>query len=438
MERETQRRLERINLAVLAVSAVCLVLALFWYAADTQPGTLHRWWAVVITAAAVLITAGFAIVRPFTLTHHRTVAASVLASVVLAAGVGVTWAMVSSDNGAEPIEGQRVGSAEAAGAYQDTHHSDGKRRIPTGVMVQQMKFGGANEVDVSGYVWQRFTADVPAAARGVIFPEAENSYSLTDAYTYKHGDGSETVGWYFQAKLRQSFDYRHYPLDRQNVWLQLWTKDNTQQTSLVPDFSSYPPWRDSKMYGISPDLVHADWRPYFSTWSYVQHAHTSTLGSNAAAYANPGVWSDLYFNIGTKRAWVGPMIDSLIRSLIVAVISFLALFLYTKADDDRRSAFGFSTWGAITFTMSTLLVIVVDQTQVRSATGGGMLTYLECFAYVMYAVILGVSVNAVLLTARREVRPVEWAGNRLPKLLYWPALLGLLLIVTLLYFSDYP
>ncbi|MEV0092457.1 hypothetical protein [Streptomyces sp. NPDC050738] len=438
MEMETRRRLERVNLVVLAVSAVCLVLAVLWYLADTKPGTLDRWWAVVITATVFLITTGIAIIRPFTLTHHRTVAASVMASVVFAAGIGLTWSMVSTDNGAEPIEGTRVGSPAAAEKYLDQHGSKRMRHIPTGVMVQQMKFGGANEIDVSGYVWQRLAADVPERVRGVIFPEAENSYGLDEAYTYQHADGSKTIGWYFQVKLRQTFDYRHYPLDRQDVWLKLWTKDNTQQTALVPDYSSYPPWMDSKKFGIDEGLVHADWMPYFSTWSYVQHDHRSTQGSNAREYVNPGVWSDLYFNIGTKRAWVGSMFDSLIRTLIVAVIAFLALFLYTKADDDRRAVFGFSTWGAITFTMSTLLVIVVDQAQVRSATGGGMLTYLECFAYVMYAVILGVSLNAVLLTARREVRPVEWADNRLPKLLYWPALLGLLLAVTLLFFSDYP
>jgi len=46
------------------------------------------------------------------------------------------------------------------------------------------------------------------------------AYRSTEAYRV-HENGAEVIGWYFSATLRQSFDYGHYPFDRQDVWLRI-------------------------------------------------------------------------------------------------------------------------------------------------------------------------------------------------------------------------
>ncbi len=94
--------------------------------------------------------------------------------------------------------------------------------IPTGVFVQSLQFNTANNVQVSGYVWQKYADNIPAdITRGFVLPEAvAEAYRSTEAYRV-HENGAEVIGWYFSATLRQSFDYGHYPFDRQDVWLRI-------------------------------------------------------------------------------------------------------------------------------------------------------------------------------------------------------------------------
>src|SRR5438132_7141893 len=47
--------------------------------------------------------------------------------------------------------------------------------IPTGVVVQTMEFKGPYTIQVGGYLWQRYTDDLPPLDRGVVFPEADTT-----------------------------------------------------------------------------------------------------------------------------------------------------------------------------------------------------------------------------------------------------------------------
>ena len=75
--------------------------------------------------------------------------------------------------------------------------------VPTGIFVQTMEFTSPRNLLVTGFTWQ----DLPVereddSARGVVFPDAVAS-SLTEAYVRERA-GVETVGWYFEVKLRQN------------------------------------------------------------------------------------------------------------------------------------------------------------------------------------------------------------------------------------------
>jgi hypothetical protein len=98
--------------------------------------------------------------------------------------------------------------------------------IPTGVYVQSVEFSSANNVTVTGYVWQRFAPGLPpwvlpaAGEAGFILPESETT-ALNRAYEREDETG-RLVGWYFKAVLRQEFDYSHHPFDSEVVWVRLW------------------------------------------------------------------------------------------------------------------------------------------------------------------------------------------------------------------------
>src|ERR671917_577422 len=99
--------------------------------------------------------------------------------------------------------------------------------IPTGLYIESLQFKGPYSVQVSGYVWQRYANDLPKDLvpkapddTGFVMPEAQYA-RFFKVYQAQQGN-EELIGWSFFATLREQFDYREYPLDRQQIWIAFW------------------------------------------------------------------------------------------------------------------------------------------------------------------------------------------------------------------------
>ncbi|MEV3854342.1 hypothetical protein AB0J38_08460 [Streptomyces sp. NPDC050095] len=434
------RRIGKINLALVALFTVTTVLTGFLYFADGNVQADHTersGWALLLLSIVLLCLAvAAALIKPYLFTARRCALMATAMSVIFALGIGAVWQIVAHDKATDTIVGQDVDTPKATDAYMNKTFPGVKLRyIPTGVFIQGAKFTEPQEVEVSGYVWQRYSKDVPESSMGVVFPEAPDGYgdSQTEAYDTTNTDGERLKGWHFNLTLRQHFNYSKYPLDKQNIWLRMWTAATFTNDVLVPDYASYPPWMNDSAIGLDEEIVTTGWNPYFTAWSFKQHGVSSTMGVQDfdKPFKNA---PELYFNLGMERNWAGPLFGKLLQSLFIAAIMFLALFVYTK-DDNKNPRFGFSTWTAISFAVSLLLVVVVDQTQIREIAGDTSLTYLEYFAIAQYIVIMGIFANAILLGSDTEIRVLEWKDNLLPTLLYWPVLIGLFFVFTLLVFA---
>src|SRR5215208_123587 len=89
--------------------------------------------------------------------------------------------------------------------------------IPTGVYIESMEFKGSYNVQVSGYIWQRYANDLPQGIQeGFVIPEA-NYLRFEEVDRARQGN-EELITWSFKATLREQFDYERYPLDRQQIW----------------------------------------------------------------------------------------------------------------------------------------------------------------------------------------------------------------------------
>ena len=304
--------------------------------------------------------------------------------------------------------------------------------VPTGVMIQSIEFLSANNVQVSGYVWQRYGPAIPAdIARGIILPEAvSDAYGAEEAYRLDQ-NGTELVGWYFHATLRQPFDYRQYPFDRQDVWLRLWHPNAERGVLLVPDLAAYRNPDPRSLPGLEEEFVYSGWVPEDSGFSYVVHRYNTTFGFDTG-FEEEGA-PELYFNLALKRAFLGPFVDQILFAVAVALMLFLVLVL-TTSDEDIKARFGLSTSGVLGSASGLLFAVILKHSQLRGAIGQQAIAYLEVLPFLFYLFIPLVALNAIVLASPWEVRFVEYRHNLLPKLLYWPLLLGLLLAITLAVF----
>ncbi|MGW7417764.1 hypothetical protein [Streptomyces sp. NPDC054863] len=433
------RTAARATLALLALSvgaaAVCMY---FYFGRDSfRPGHTERagWAPLLISLCAVGLFGTAALVKPYLLTVRRCALMAATATLIFLTGIGVTWYITSHDRVTDTIVGTPLMTERDSSAFlAKTLPGVKLRKIPTGIFVQSSKFTSPEEVEVSGYVWQRYGPDVPEKSMGVVFPEGTGGEDeMREAYDTRSTDGRRLKGWHFRATLRQNFDYQHYPLDKQNVWLRMWSKATFTNDILVPDFASYPPWRYGRI-GLDQDSVTSGWSPYYTGWSFGMHDYTMTQG--LTDWDKPFKSApELYFNVGMERMWAGPMMGRLIQSFFISAVMFLALFVYTK-DDSKNPRFGFSTWTAISFAVTLLLVVVVDQQQIREIAGDTSLTYLEYLAISQYIVIMGIFANAILLGTDTNRRLLEWRDNMLATLLYWPVLVGLFFGFTVMVFAG--
>ncbi|GAB0104209.1 hypothetical protein JMUB6875_31830 [Nocardia sp. JMUB6875] len=299
-------------------------------------------------------------------------------------------------------------------------------RLPTGVLLYSVEFVNAFNVKATGIVWQRIPADLPAdVGHGVMLPESEEVRGTEPAFSFDdHGDRIEF--WTFHTVLRQTFDYRAYPLDRHAIWIRMHAADPYHKIQLVPDFKAFPPGRPAALLGIVPGFVYGDWRPEYTAFSLRHRDLGLTLDQAGLQQA------DLYYNLGVNRSPIGPTPGRLVPVLLLAVLLFLSLFV-TTTEPERRTVSGFTTFAVIAFVITSTLVIAVNHNAVRAELGSVGFAYIESWYIALYTMTLLVATNATLLVTGGLSRMVRWRENLLPKLIYWPLFTGEMFLASLVF-----
>ncbi len=297
-------------------------------------------------------------------------------------------------------------------------------RVPTGVFLQSLEFTSANNVIVTGYIWQDYSdVKIDEFSPGFIFPEAE---SVDIEEIYKEND---TIGWYFRAVLRQSFDYSRYPFDREDVWIRLWHKDFYQNIILIPDLNSYDSLYPESKPGLEKNFVLEGWSIQNTFFSYRSNSYNANFGVGDYQQEFP----ELYYNVGLKRDIIGSIISNLIPLIVVSFLLFAVLMISTT-DDRNIRLYGFSSAIVLSYCAALFFVLIVSHISLREKLAATGVIYLEYFYFVIYFVLLCVSINSVLLASCIENKFVDYRDNLIFKLLYWPIVLGMLLIITIINF----
>ncbi|MBA3450727.1 MAG: hypothetical protein H0T18_05890 [Chloroflexia bacterium] len=362
---------------------------------------------------------------------HALVATSAVWSVALVVALVVAWAAVSRADRQDAWHGVPVTTAADVDAYLADYGPAGVSsvRIPTGVHVQSMEFLNGDNVQMAGYVWQRFGPDVPQdLLRGVVLPEAvEEAYELTEAYRFEE-NGVETIGWYFAAVLRQPFEYAEFPFDEQNAWLRIWDRDFSGDVVLVPDFAAYTSIAPASLPGVEEEFVYSGWTPMYSGFSYSNQPYQTSFGMGDANELNSP--PELYFNLVLERSFVGPFFEHFIFAIAAACLLF-GLLVLTTNDERLKSQFQLTTSGVLGAATGLLFAVILKHNQLRGGVSSRGVTYIEVIPIILYVLVVVVVLNAILLASPVNIRFIEHRNNMLPKLAYWPVLLGLVFAATL-------
>jgi hypothetical protein len=113
------------------------------------------------------------------------------------------------------------------------------------------------------------------------------------------------------------------------------------------------------------------------------------------------------------------------------------LLVITTDDEQLKGRFQLSTAGVLGAASGLLFAVILKHNQLRAIVGTQGISYIEAIPIVLYGVIVGVVLNAILVASPLDVRVVRHRNNLWPVLAYWPVLSGFLLAATLIvFFSD--
>ena len=390
--------------------------------------------ATIVLAVVAAMALSVLVFRPERGELWSLVKTSAAWSIALLLALIVAWWAIAGTERQNRWHGALVTSSAETDAYLGAHLAKNADpiRVPTGVLIQSMEFLSGGNVQVTGYVWQRYGPDVPNdVERGVVLPEAiKEAYDTKEAYRYQE-NGVETIGWYFAATLRQPFEYAEYPFDEQDLWLRMWARDFTRDIVLVPDFNAYYAMDPDTLPGIEREFVYSGWTPNYSGFSFSDQPYNASFGiGDAGEYQN---FPELYFNLILDRNFAGPFIEHLVFAIAVAFLLF-GLVVLTTDDESLKSRFQLSTAGVLTAASGLLFAVILKHNQIRSGVGTQGVSYIETIPIILYGVIVVVVLNAILLASPLNAKFLRHRNNLIPTLAYWPVVLGLLLTVTMIVF----
>lgn len=307
--------------------------------------------------------------------------------------------------------------------------------LKTGIFIQSLQFFNSTEVSLTGYIWQHYKDGVHDAIKpapsevGFILPEQVNTGEQPEEiYRVKNGD-EEVIGWYFEATLRQPFDYSYYPFDHKTVWVRMWPKEFSGNIVLIPDYSAYKSTGLSDIFGIEKNIVLGTWERETTYFDYKLSSYDTDFG--IADYIGQNGFPELYYNFVIKRKFQNAFIVYLLPLFLVAALLFAAL-LTVSANDELSNRLGFNTSGFIGASSALFFVVMLAHIQLREQFAGAGIVYIEYFYILMYALLVVATANTYLFSIRssRWHNVILYNDNIIPKVAYWPVVIGCLVLIT--------
>jgi len=403
--------------------------------APIDTAVLRHWQITIGAALVVFLTTGLALaLNVFDGDRHRLWALSIVVSVLLVAGIGFTWRVALEYDSDEDVTGRIVTDIAGLKSFQKASLDQSRERLteppvflPTGLLIDSLRFDGGTDVAVRGYIWQKYDSEIHAElARGV---------SLGGVAALRTGEpeiervgGTEVVRWSFEVAQRVRFENSKYPLMRERFALRVVPRELASNVVLVPDLEAYPILSPATRPGLDENVYLPGWQITRTFFELRERVPVTDYGLDGSASTES--FPSLYFNIEVRKEFVDTFVSNLVPLIIVAVVIFLVLMIIEREEDRimlMRTGTGFN----LSICATLLFVAVFSHIGARQKISAQEIIYLEYFYVVMYFAILWVAVNSILFVRWPESRFIQYEKNLLPKVLFWPVTLGALWVLTL-------
>ncbi|MFZ5953613.1 MAG: hypothetical protein ACOYT8_00770 [Candidatus Dependentiae bacterium] len=410
-------------LAVIAFTLFLLCLLVYWF---LQVGsTVSSLWILSIISTVILSTCvAFLWYISDRYPYHQ----APINSIAIRDKVSL-YQFLDSISNATPLPSvHRTLSSEALERYLNFRYKKG-RYVPTGLYITNISFDKPHQIEVAGYVWQRYFDKIhDNISRGVLFPQAVSEPIVEEISQSKQGN-VQTIIWQFNVLLNQQISYRNYPFDIKDVNIQLWHKDFNDVITLVPDLDSYLPGANVPKPELSPHALLPGWHPIDTYFTYNIIDRTTNFGHYAFGpfgifqSARTTTIPEFNFTVTLKRNLLETIITELLPLFVIALLLFVLLIT------DREQGYVNVITGASAIFFGT----IVAHLKFREKIPPQEVAYFEIFFLIMYIFIAFVLAVSILNLFNSKLKLIRYKDNLISQILYWPILLLSICVVTWYY-----
>ncbi|HEY0827367.1 MAG TPA: hypothetical protein VGE40_04685, partial [Bacilli bacterium] len=175
------------------------------------------------------------------------------------------------------------------------------------------------------------------------------------------------------------------------------------------------------------DIVLSGVEVHSSFFSYAFNNYNSNYG--ISSYEGITDFPELYFTVLTKRNIFNPLLTYVLPLILIAFILFAVQMMMSK-EEKKNSLFGVNPSVVLATCSGLFFSVLVAHTALRGSFEVNEVLYIEYFAFVLYFMIMVVTINSYLFSLNDNLKIVQFGDNLIPKLIFWPIVLIVLLAVT--------
>lgn len=366
---------------------------------------------------------------------------SISLTIIFLINIVLIWAVQLQIDYSEELENRtRIYSNSALSSFVEKKNYDRRllgqddfQLIPTGVFIDELVVTDSYNMSVIGKIWQKWPAEHDLNDNlGFEFTQASpigRSVIYELQSRDKLADGTMLYTWKFNTTLRIFFDYNQFPIDQHYIDIKLRYPDITEDIMLVPDFTSYEVLNPSARPGLSDDIFLPKHRIIASYFSFSSLDLKTFFGQNREQVSPES--ETLAYNIVVKRRFITPFISFVIPFILGASIIFFLLYSLSKDEDDKS---GVTVMGVVQGMAALFFSMLLAHITIRNRIPTPSVTYMEAYYFIIYVLIALLILIVVMYSRSDRYGILNYRDNLIAKISYWPALTGMLYIITLLKF----
>jgi hypothetical protein len=305
-------------------------------------------------------------------------------------------------------------------------HEVPARFILTGVFVHTLEAVSTTTMRITGQIWQRYPREVPREERGVSLPEAISGDLRLDQEVVQ-GDSVVQIYAFRVVVASEITRADNYPFDSTRIRLRLWPKAIFRSQVLVPDLAGYTVLSPSALPGVDGEIELPGWTLLESRFAFTHEAYNANLG--IADFVGQRRSPELLFTLTLQRNFLNPFVAAFLPLVAVAGLLYILLLTVTR-DPERIKGTGYNYLNFLRTAVALFFSLLVAQFNVRGRLAATGVIDLEWFYFTLYGFILAVSALAMTF-AQGGDGVLHDRDQDLPKLAFWPALLGIYYLIAL-------